>query len=151
MTILGLNESNIVVTISVARGDIGNVPSKMENNCCRKMMLFLKALFLATTFPKILFLYCIFIKNFHNLLKISQQFVFFVQTHEKLTLCLLFFWNICQIMRFIIFLRNSLKIFENSPELPVPPRGRPLQMFPQPGTEILAAPLVSWFLARFFV
>ena len=31
------------------------------------------------------FFYWIFIKTFQNFLKISQQFVFFVQTSEKLT------------------------------------------------------------------
>ena len=36
-------------------GNTGNVPPppEIEKNCCRKMMLFPKALFLATTFPKI--------------------------------------------------------------------------------------------------
>ena len=55
----------------------------------RKMMLFPKALFLATTFPNIAktiqFFYWILIKKFQNFLKISQQFMFFVQTREKLT------------------------------------------------------------------
>ena len=47
-------------------------------------------------------------------------------------------------MHFSIFLRNILKIYENSPApgglpLPQPVRGRPLKVFPR--TEILAAPL----------
>ena len=49
------------------------------------MMLFPKALFLATNFPKIdknsIFLLN-FYKNFQNFLKISKQFAFFVQTRE---------------------------------------------------------------------
>ena len=53
------------------------------------MMLFPKALFLATSFPKI-DKNSIFLMNFYqkiiNFLKISKQFVFFVQTREKLTL-----------------------------------------------------------------
>ena len=47
-------------------GNTGNVPPpEMEKNCCRKMMVFPKALFLATTFPKI-------DKNSIFLLKICQ-------------------------------------------------------------------------------
>ena len=66
----------------VARGDGGKIPPPHRNgkNCCRKMMLFPKALFLATTFQKSLkiqFSDWIFIKNFQKFLKISQQFVFF--------------------------------------------------------------------------
>ena len=53
------------------------------------MMLFPKALFLATPFPKIdknsIFLMNLY-QKFHNFLKISQQFAFFVQTGEKLRL-----------------------------------------------------------------
>ena len=63
-------------------------PPRNGKNCCRKMMLFPKTLFLATTFPKIVkiqFSYWIFIKNFQKFLKIFQLFVFFVQTREKLT------------------------------------------------------------------
>ena len=50
------------------------------------MVLFPKALFLAIPFPKLaknLIFLLIFIKNFQNFLKISKQFVFFVQTREK--------------------------------------------------------------------
>ena len=71
-----------------AMGNTGNVPPRNWINCCRKMMLFPVALFLATAFPKIdknsIFLMN-FYQNFQNFLKISQQFVFFVQTREKLT------------------------------------------------------------------
>ena len=61
------------------------------------MMLFPKALFLATTFPKIV-KHSIFLLNiFQKLLKISQQFVFFVQTAKNEQVSLL------------IFLKNMLK------------------------------------------
>ena len=53
------------------------------------MMLFPKAKFLATSFPKI-DKNSIFLMNFYqkiqNFINISQQFVFFVQTREKLTM-----------------------------------------------------------------
>ena len=62
------------------------------------MMLCPKALFLVTNFPKIVY-NSIFLLNFHNnfknLLKISQQFVFFIQMREKLTHGLLNFWKLC--------------------------------------------------------
>ena len=52
------------------------------------MVLFPKALFLATTFPKVgknsIFLLN-FYQKFSKLLKISKPFVFFVQTREKVT------------------------------------------------------------------
>ena len=58
------------------------------------MVLFPKALRLATTFPKVTkneIFYWIFITDFQNFLKISKQFVFVVQTREHLTHCLLKF------------------------------------------------------------
>ena len=67
------------------------------------MVLFPKALFLLSIFKKIKiikiknkkiqFFYRIFIKQFQNFLKISQQFVFFVQTRQKLTHALLNFYE----------------------------------------------------------
>ena len=52
------------------------------------MMLFPKALYLATTFPKIvkksIFQLNVY-ENFQRFLKISKEFVFFVQKSEKLT------------------------------------------------------------------
>ena len=63
-------------------------PPPKWKNFCRHMMLFQNGPFFATTFPKIvknsIFLLN-FSRNFQNFLKISQQFVFFVQTREKLT------------------------------------------------------------------
>ena len=68
-------------------GEHRNVHSEMEKNCCRKVMLFPKALFLATTFPNIAS-NSIFQLNFYQkFLKISQNFptiCVFVQTREKL-------------------------------------------------------------------
>ena len=55
----------------------------------KKMMLFPKALFLVTNFPKI-------VKNSICLLNFHQKFsdnAFFVQTREKLTHGLLTFWK----------------------------------------------------------
>ena len=54
----------------------------------RHFMLFSKALFLARTFPKVVrksFLNWFSSKKFQTFLKISQPFVYFVQTSEKLT------------------------------------------------------------------
>ena len=67
------------------------LPPKSKK-CCRQMVLFPKALFLATTFPKraknSIFLLN-FYQKFSKFSKNAQQFVFFVQTREKLTHCLL--------------------------------------------------------------
>ena len=52
----------------------GPPPPEMEKNCCRKMKLFPKALFLATTFQKIV-KNSIFLLNFHQkFTKFSQNF-----------------------------------------------------------------------------
>ena len=62
------------------------------------MMLFPKALFLAATFQnvaKIQFFYWIFMKNFQNFLKDSKQFVFLVQTREKLRHVCLIILKLC--------------------------------------------------------
>ena len=74
-----------------------------------------------------------FIKNDLNFLKISQEFVFFFQTREKLTHGLFnFFEKYAKIMHFPYFLQ---KFFENSPASgglrpPDPIRGRPPKVFP---------------------
>ena len=52
------------------------------------MVSFQKGLFLATTFPKLaknLIFLLNFYQKFQIFLKFSQQFVFFVQTREKVT------------------------------------------------------------------
>ena len=78
-------------TSAVRRGSWGGRGStpQTRKNCCRKMMLFSKALFLATTFPKnrLKFNFSIEFpsKNFKNCSKFSP-IVFFVQTRENLTL-----------------------------------------------------------------
>ena len=60
------------ITIGAARGEHRERSPRNGKNCCRKMMLFPKALFLATTFPKIdknsIFLMNFF-KKFQNFLK----------------------------------------------------------------------------------
>ena len=64
------------------------------------MVLFPKALFLATTFPKLAknsIFYWTFIKNFQKFLKVSQRFIFFFQTAKNEHIGLL------------IFLKNMLK------------------------------------------
>ena len=75
------------------------------------MMLFPKALFLVTTFPKIV-KNSIFLLNFYQkFLKVSQQFVYFVQTRENLTHGLL---NFCEKYAKIMHLSNfHKKFFEN--------------------------------------
>ena len=100
----------------------GNVPpTEIEKNCCRKMMLFPKALFLERTFPKIVknsIFYWIFIKDFQNFLKISQQFVFFFQTRENLTQGFEFLLKLDQNNAFLLFSKESfenlLKKFQNN-------------------------------------
>ena len=47
-------------------------PLEIEKNCCRKMRLFQRALFLATTFPKIV-KNSIFVLNFPNCWKFFQK------------------------------------------------------------------------------
>ena len=61
------------------------------------MVLFPKALFLATTFPKLAKNSIFLLNFFQKFLKVSQQFVFFVQTAKNEHICLL------------IFLKNMLK------------------------------------------
>ena len=77
------------------------------------MMLFPKALFLATTFPKIV-KNSIFPLNFYQkFLKISQQFEFFVQTAKNGTNRFVnSFEKYAQIMDFFNFLKKILKNFE---------------------------------------
>ena len=70
----------------VARGNTPNVPPPPEigKNCCRKMMLFPMALFLAAKFPK-LAKNSIFLLNFYQ--KFSQNFPknCFSSKREKIT------------------------------------------------------------------
>ena len=80
------------------------------------MMLFPKALFLVTNFRKnkkiIQFFYRIFIQKFQYFLKISQQFVFFVQTRKKWTHSLLnVFEKYAKIMHFRNFLKKNFQDF----------------------------------------
>ena len=78
--------AEFILIKGVARGKGGKSPPRNRKNCCRKMVLFPKVLFLVTNFrknnknknKKIQFFYRIFIKKFQNFFKISQQFVFFV-------------------------------------------------------------------------
>ena len=97
------------------------------------MMLFPKALFLATTFPKIyknsIFLMNFYLKNF----KIFQQFVFFVQTREKLTQGFEIFCKIGENTAFLQFSYEIiLQIFNNSPAFGGLSPQDPLQGRPQP-------------------
>ena len=75
-------------------------PPEIEKNCCRKMMLFPKALFLATTFPKI-------DKNSIFLLNLYQKFSKFSQNFQ--TICI-FRPNTRKINAwFLNFVENRLK------------------------------------------
>ena len=56
-------------------GGIGNVPPPRNvKNCCRKMMLFPKAVYLATTFPKIVKNSTFLLNFYQNFSKISKNF-----------------------------------------------------------------------------
>ena len=64
---------------SAARMEHREFPSRNWKNCCRKMMLFLKALFLATTFSKIVkipFSIAFSSKIFKNVSSFPNKFVF---------------------------------------------------------------------------
>ena len=68
----GSLDTKIRPSVAPPGGTQGTFPSpKLKRNCCRKVMLFPKALFLATTFPKIgknvIFLWN-FMKNFQKFL-----------------------------------------------------------------------------------
>ena len=83
----------------------GVTPPPKPKNCCRKMMLFPKALFVVTNFPKIIiiiqFFYSIFIKNFQIFSKFSNNLCFSSKKREKLTHALLnFFDQYAKIMHF---------------------------------------------------
>ena len=83
--------------------------------CCRNMVLFPNAIFLITNFPKKVKI-SIFLANFHrNFLKISQQFVFFVQTHKKLTHGLLDLLE--NYAKIIPFLQLSQEMFWKFPKI----------------------------------
>ena len=78
-------------TSGVRRAAVGGFKTPRNGkNCCRKIMLFPKFLFLATYFPrkqrKIQIFHCIF-------LKISKTIVFFVQTRENLPRGFELFWQ----------------------------------------------------------
>ena len=78
-------------------------------------MLFPKALFLATAFPKIdknSVLLLNFYQKCQNFLKISQQFVFIVKTREKLTLSFLnFVENRLKLFMFLLFYQENFENF----------------------------------------
>ena len=77
------NYRKIVNFIGAARGNTGNVHLPEMGNCCRKMMLFPKVLFLAATFLKSV-KNSILLLNFYQIffIKFSKfpKNVFFVQT-----------------------------------------------------------------------
>ena len=85
--------TNIFYYIGAATGggNTGNFPPpRNRKNCCRKMVLFPKALFLATTFPKLAKNLNFLLNFYQKFSKFSQNFptiCFFVQTREKLTRC----------------------------------------------------------------
>ena len=90
------------------RGTQGTSPPRNRKNCCRKMVLFPKALFLATTFPK-LAKHLIFLLNFYqNFSKFSQNFpticVFRPNARKSNEWFVKFFWKYAQVMHFKQFL-----------------------------------------------
>ena len=84
----------------VARGKGGKFPLRNRKNCCRKMMLFPNALFLATILPNVG-------KNSIFLLNFYQKFSKFSQSFQ--TICV-FRPNAPKINAwFVDFLKNVLK------------------------------------------
>ena len=99
-------------------------------------MLFPKALFIGTL-PKIVknSIFIKFLAKFSRFFKISLQFVFLIQTCEKLTHGFLtFLGKYAKIMHFAIFLNifwKSSKILpRQGGSAPDPLRGRPPKVFP---------------------
>ena len=79
---------------------------EIERNCCRKMMLFPKALYLAITRPEVIRHSIIRLNFYQNFLKISQQFIYFAQTCKKLTRVLKFYSHKAKRMHFCYFLKK---------------------------------------------
>ena len=114
-------------------------------------MLFPKALFLVTNFPKIV-KNSIFLLNFHwKLSNFSRNFpticVFRPNTRKINAWFVKLFEKYVKIMHFSNFLKKFLKISENSPasgggSAPGPPGGRPPKVF-SPRTKILATPMAG--------
>ena len=82
-------------------------PPRNGKNCCRKRMLFPKALFVATTFPNIVN-NSIFLLNFYqNLSKISQKFTTirgFRPNAQKINVWFVnFFEKYAKIMHYLLF------------------------------------------------
>ena len=93
-------------------------PPRNWKNCWRKMMLFPKALFLATTFSKIDKI-SIFLKNFYlKISKFSQNFPTICIFRPNLWRIndgfLIILLRIAKIMHFCYFLKRSLKICQKS-------------------------------------
>ena len=110
---------NHIHSVAYAGGLGGFEPPPTGKNCCRKMMLFPKFLFLAITFPKI-DKNSTFPLNFHQKLsKFSQIFpkqLCFSSKRAKIwRMVLKFFCKIGENTTFFaIFFRNFLEIFENN-------------------------------------
>ena len=126
-------------------------PPRTWKNCCRKMMVFPKALFLATTFRKNRYKFNFSIafssKIFKSFSKISLPIVFFVQTRKNLTHSFEIFWKIGKNNAFLQF---SYEFFANFRKFsgvrgappPDPLRGRPYPWTPRTP---LKAMLIGWF------
>ena len=107
------------MTIGAARGGHRErspppPPPRNRKQCWRKMVLFPKALFLATTFPK-LAKNSIFLLNFYQKFsKFSQNFqtisIFRPNARKSNTGFVNFFWKYAKVMHFKQFLK---KFFEN--------------------------------------
>ena len=105
-----------------SQGEGGNPPPPKPKKLLQKNGVISEATIFSNIFSKkiknknkkIQIFYRIFIKNMQNFIKISQQFVFFVQTRKKLTRGLLnFFEKYSKIMHFQQFSEeNFFKIFE---------------------------------------
>ena len=90
-------------------------PPEIEKNCCRKMVLFPKALFLATTFPKLAKNWIFLLNFYQNFSKLSQIFktisIFRQNTRKSNTGLVKFFWKYAKLMHFKQFLKKFFEDF----------------------------------------
>ena len=144
-----------------SHGERGEFSPKPKN-CCRKMKLFPKALFVVTNIPKIIKKFNLSIefssKNFQNF---PTMFVSFRSNARKINTWFVNFWKICKNNAFFaIFLRKILKIFENSPasgglspqKAPTRPTPKvfPPNQSPHAHGSAPEPPIISYVIFQFF-
>ena len=102
----------------IGDGTYGTSPPRNGKDCCRKMMLLPKALFLATSFPKIVKNAIFLLTFYQSFSRFSQNFPtiwFFRPNSQKINAQFVQpFGKYAKIMHFLKFSKiNFLKIFEN--------------------------------------